>query len=169
MLLGDMSLSWNDSSFSYKIPFELDFSGMKNEDFSDVEQLRRGDHICFRRYGGFYDHHAIFLGKDANGEMDLIEWSSSGLGAGIKHKQKSFPSDGVKRRIYKRCDPADVVIARAFNMMQHSKEKYDLIKNNCESLATYWKVGKSISTQGKVLDDILLKNIKKGKLFLMSN
>lgn len=161
----DLSLSWNNGSFSYKIPHELNLSELQNEDVSDIKDLQRGDQIIFRRKDT-YDHHAIFLGIGSDGKMDLIEWTGTFAGffkklvssksdVGIQRTRKPFPPQGVKRRVYKHSDPVDVVIARAFNVMKKSENNYDLFENNCESFATFCKVGKSISIQGKVLEDTL--------------
>ncbi|PIK35895.1 hypothetical protein BSL78_27278 [Apostichopus japonicus] len=161
------SLVWKNNKYSYKIPFR-DVSELKHELVEEVNELQRGDHIVFRR-AEIYDHHAIFLHKSEKekGKITVIHWASHAIDIlnrvvggnenpiRINCDDQTFPTGGVKRVQYKECDAADLALARAFDMLNDSSQKYDLAKNNCESLATFCKVGKAFSIQGDVVADVL--------------
>ncbi|PIK39788.1 hypothetical protein BSL78_23366 [Apostichopus japonicus] len=150
----EASLVWDNKKFSYKIPRELDLSELKHEDVKDVNKLQHGDHIVFRR-AKIYDHHAIFLhiSEKEKGNIKVIHWT--GPPSRIKCEDVSFPKGGVRRVQYPKSDPADVVVARAYDMLFNSSQVYDLANNNCESLATFCKIGKAFSIQGEVVGDVL--------------
>lgn len=151
-------MNWKGDTFSYKTPYFIKLSDLSNECVTDASKLRRGDHLIFRRLRGIFDHHAILVEVN-NDTMKVIEWTSDDTDgkprAKILLKDVSFPQDGVMRRTYNQSDNADVVVARAYDAMNSSSEKYDLVTNNCENLATYCKVGRSFSFQSDALQNIL--------------
>ncbi|XP_071839970.1 uncharacterized protein [Apostichopus japonicus] len=149
-----LHLVWDNKKFSYKIPRSLVLSKLRHDKVTDVNKLQRGDHIVFRR-SLIYDHHAIFLHISENEKEKIKVIHRTGVPVLIKCEDIMFPRGGVRRVQYPECDPTDVVVARAYDMLYNSSQEFDLINNNCETLATFCKIGKAFSIQGEVVGDVL--------------
>ena len=125
-----------------------------------IDQLQPGDHISYKRKLG-YKHHAICVSVNKeNHTYSIIHYigglsqcskcksSGVGTGASVIQTQENFPSRYPMYR-YNHQNPFDrpEVINRAYQMLIHSRERYNLLRNNCEHFANYCKIGDFKSRQ----------------------
>lgn len=160
-----VTMKHDNQTLSYIPPGKLDLKEMRHEEVTDIKDLKPGDHIFFRR-SIFYDHHAILVSVTESLKLEVINWTSGSFSSWmsswvtsnsdsnitIRKEVKDFPSGGVKRVVYKTEDLKELVLARAFKMLQDNDNSYSLSENNCESLATYCKKGVFYSVQGELLN-----------------
>ena len=111
------------------------------------EYFEKGDQVAWHRRKGIW-HHAIVTDIDArNGKMEVIHND----GKGIKREWKTVTSEsGTMYRInyesiLKMCNPPELVIARAQSRV--GDNKYKLFKDNCETFATFCKIGVRVAQQ----------------------
>ena len=127
---------------------------------SSLDQIKRGDHICFDRALYMYSHHAIVESVDElNGEVTVIEYSNSakqfccdnstppknpGL-AEVVRRTFQLKDDPVNVIKHDRCFDPETVVSRARSKL--GERNYNPISNNCEHLALWCKTGISSSEQ----------------------
>ena len=125
---------------------------------ASLDQIRRGDHICFDRV--FYWHHAIVETADkSNGEVNVIEYSNfakqfsqgnssppknPGLAVVVRRKFK-LENKSVYVIEHDRCFDPETVVSRAKSKL--GERKYQPVTNNCEHFALWSKTGISSSEQ----------------------
>ena len=131
-----------------------------------LDQIRRGDHICFPRSA--YWHHAIVETVDkSNGEVNVIEYSNSakqfsqdnstppknpGLAVVVRRKFK-IDNEPVYIIKHDRCHDPETVVSRAKSKL--GERKYNPFTNNCEHFALWSKTGISSSEQINNVKDAL--------------
>ena len=131
-----------------------------------LDQIRRGDHICFPRLA--YWHHAIVETFDkSNGVVNVIEYSNSaeqfiqdnssppknpGLAVVVRRKFK-LEKEPVYVIDHDRCDDPEAVVSRAKSKL--GERKYNPVTNNCEHFALWSKTGISSSEQVNNVKDTL--------------
>ena len=136
-----------------------------------LDQIRRGDHICFDR--GFYWHHAIVETADkSNGEVNVIEYSNSpkqfsqdnssppknpGLAVVVRRKFR-LENESVYVIKHDRCFNPETVVSRAKSKL--GERKYDPVTNNCEHFALWCKTGISSSEQINNVKDAFETGVK---------
>ena len=149
-----------------------------------LDQIRRGDHLCFDRV--FYWHHAIAETVDkSNGEVNVIEYSNSakqlsqgnssppGLAVVVRRKFK-LENEPVYVIKHDSCFDPEAVVSRAKSRL--GERKYDPVTNNCEHFALWCKTGISSSEQVRsVLNalktgfDYVTDTLNKGWLMAVAN
>ena len=123
-----------------------------------LDQIRRGDHICFSRLA--YWHHAIVETVDkSNGEVSVIEYSNSakqffqdnssppknpGLAVVVRRKFK-LENEPVYVIKHDSCYDPETVVSSAKSKL--GERKYHPVTNNCEHFALWSKTGISSSEQ----------------------
>ena len=123
-----------------------------------LDQIRRGDHICFPRPA--YWHHAIVETADkSNGKVNVIEYSNSakqfiqdnssppknpGLAVVVRGTFK-LENESVYVIKHDRCYDPETVVSRANSRL--GERKYRPVTNNCEHFALWCKTGISSSEQ----------------------
>ena len=136
-----------------------------------LDQIRRGDHICFDR--GFYWHHAIVETADkSNGEVNVIEYSNSpkqfsqdnssppknpGLAVVVRRKFR-LENESVYVIKHDRCFNPETVVSRAKSKL--GERKYHPVTNNCEHFALWCKTGISSSEQINNVKDAFETGVK---------
>ncbi|CAH3043926.1 unnamed protein product, partial [Porites evermanni] len=136
-------------SEKHTVPMESAFS---------LDQIRRGDHICFPRLA--YWHHAIVDTVDkSNGEVSVIEYSNSakqfsqdnssppknpGLAVVVRRRFK-LENEPVYVIKHDRCFDPETVVSSAKSKL--GERKYHPVTNNCEHFALWCKTGISSSEQ----------------------
>jgi hypothetical protein len=117
-----------------------------------ADYLKPGDHIAWHRQLGYW-HHAIVTEITSIG-IRVIHWYSAvceNPECTIKEQRIDLQSQNgsLYRMDYEekivKANPARLVIARARSRI--SEKGYDLIRNNCETLASSCKIGVAISQQ----------------------
>ena len=135
---------------------------------TDVSQLKRGDHICWDRV--LYQHHAIVEKVNPHRQQICVvhycwesqikpiiqqEWVPlSQRCSNISHVLR--PSQSAPVSMY---DPLYVVLhdeitsspddAMARARSRIGEEEYNMLTNNCESFATWCKIGRNESPQAE--------------------
>ena len=149
----------------HKVPMVRAFS---------LDQIRRGDHICFPR--SVYWHHAIVETVDkSNGEVNVIEYSNSakqfsqdnstppknpGLAVVVRRKFK-LKNESVYVIQHDRCHDPETVVSRAKSKL--GERKYNPVTNNCEHFALWSKTGISSSEQVNNIKDAFKTGLDKVK------
>ena len=134
----------------------------------DPVRLEPGDHIYAYRFLGFYHHHGIYIGTNAQGIHIVIHFTGDrGMNSfdsissakirrspldeflnGKKLRLVSYNDDSILTRTGTtqegKCLPAAEVVRTAEYYAENPKEwkKYNLLENNCEKFAIYCKTGK---------------------------
>ena len=123
-----------------------------------LDQIRRGDHLCFDRV--LYWHDAIVETVDkSNGEVNVIEYSNFAkqFSQGNSSPPKNLGLAVVVRRKFKlenksvyviehdKCYDPETVVSRAKSKL--GERKYRPVTNNCEHFALWCKTGISSSEQ----------------------
>ena len=136
-----------------------------------LDQIRRGDHICFPRPA--YWHHAIVETADKlKGEVGVIEYSNSatqfiqdnssppknpGLAVVVRRKFK-LENESVYVIQHVRCFDPETVVSRAKSKLR--ERKYNPVTNNCEHFALWCKTGISSSEQVNNVKDASKEAVK---------
>ena len=134
-----------------------------------VEQIKRGDHICFKSESVFYWHHAIVeTAAKSNGEVNVIEYSNSSkqfsldsssppknpaLAVVVRRKFNEFENESVYVIKHDRCFDPETVVSRAKSKL--GERKYHPVTNNCVHFALWCKTGVSSSEQVNSVKDTL--------------
>ena len=142
-----------------------------------LDQIRRGDHICFDRVQ-IYWHHAIVETADkSNGEVNVIEYSNHdgskqfsqdnssppknpGLATVVRWKFK-LENESVYVIKHDRCYDPETVVSRAKSRL--GERKYGPLTNNREHFALWCKTGISSSEQVNNVKDFLQKGVNNVK------
>ena len=108
---------------------------------SSLDQIKRGDHICFDR--NLFSHHAIveFVDK-LNGEVIVVEYPGW---AGVVRRNFKLENDPVYVIEHDRCFDPEEVVSRANSKI--GRTDYNPVTNNCEHFALWCKTGISSSEQ----------------------
>ena len=106
--------------------------------------LNPGEHVRAIRPLG-YDHHGIFEGHGMVIHFTAAGPSKEGARISRTTLREFSAGDRVEVVEYGRCDPADVVLARARSLL--GKGSYDLFASNCEHFARWCKTGEAASEQ----------------------
>ena len=125
---------------------------------SSLDQIRRGDHICFPRLA--YWHHAIVeTAEKSNGEVNVIHYSNTakqliqdnsnapknpGLAVVVRQNFK-LGNESVYVMKHDRSFDPETVVSRAKSKL--GERKYHPVTNNCEHFALWCKAGISSSEQ----------------------
>ena len=138
---------------------------MRYQGVTDISKLERGDHILWNH--GTYEHHAIVEAVSPK-QIYVVHYSSDGeiKREWVKPSDVSYELQGVPMTkkvsandplyvvIYEKTCSPDEVIERAHTRL--GEKEYDLAVNNCESFATWCKIGKNVSNQVKNVSDAAL-------------
>ncbi|XP_052791340.1 uncharacterized protein LOC128225267 [Mya arenaria] len=129
---------------------------------SDMNSLRKADHITWHRTCGIW-HHAIVLNTFPSEFIEICHFDSGKYGwkikAIIKTKKINLrKEDGLLYKINYSNIPeensAELVVARTrvlHSLSRTGEYCYNVLTNNCENFATFCKTGTSISYQFKWL------------------
>jgi len=133
----DDVLRYNSYGKEYEVPRRRVFY---------LSELQRGDHIAFRRFKGFYWHHAIVKHTDArSGEIKTIEYNRNDNGEfKVLETTNLFQNVTVYLMLHGSFD-RDLVLWRAQSKI--GEEQYNLVTNNCEHFAMWCITGRSSCDQ----------------------
>ena len=112
---------------------------------------------CFELiFGEHYCHHGICLGLDEN--LDVIDFGGDDKASAKPRKLTfvQFVNGTADAKVYRisyetgSCLDVEETINLAEDLVKNPSEwpKFQLLKNNCESFATYLKTKKAVSQQG---------------------
>lgn len=114
-------------------------------DVKSVKDLRRGDHVAWQTFPGYW-HHAIVAEDE---KEEVFEFNQRGLCRTLFMKPTSHKVKGMYKMTY----PSGVIQTnRVDDVINRAEEgnlpsNYCLCTNNCEHFATYCKMGASHSDQ----------------------
>ena len=135
---------------------------------SSLDQIKRGDHICFNR--NLYWHHAIVETVDKlNGEVIVIEYSNTAKQfiqdnsippknpgwAKVVRRSFKLENDPVYVIKHDSCYDPEEVVTRAKGKI--GERDYNPITNNCEHFALWCKTGISSSEQVNSFGEFVMK------------
>lgn len=134
---------------------------------SSLDDIQRGDHICFPRLA--YSHHAIVESVNKrSGEANIIEYTNTlagfiddhfgdeknpGKAEVVEGKIKFDTNEHVYVIKHTSCFDPDTVVSRAESQL--GKREYKAVTNNCEHFALWCKTGISSSDQVNKVTDAL--------------
>jgi len=103
-----------------------------------------GDHLYVERMGGLYSHHAIDCG---DGTVIHYWPDAAAFGSSVQRTTLEEFAEGGRVLIlpYASCDPAETVVARAFNSL--GARGFDPLTSNCEHFVVWCKTGAGESSQ----------------------